>query len=104
MNEHGRHYMNIRDGRLQDALFDGLYIKDACACLGDIQKHCRKCAACKWFKYCGGGCRVMSMLLVDDTDFLGPDPTRCAFFEKYLHRTMEMFAGYGYKCADSLGD
>ncbi len=46
-----------------------------------------KCAACPYFKYCAGGCRVMAIALTEEPT--GSDLTKCIFFSKGYHKKIE---------------
>lgn len=43
-----------------------------------------KCAACRYFSHCQGGCPVMS--IVTSGSPLGADPSKCAFFENGYYK------------------
>lgn len=78
----GVHLGNLHTERLRDILTSGTYLDNVCATVGDIRKNNPKCDACRWFKYCTGGCRAMGFLYSGERrDFCGEDITKCIFFE-----------------------
>ena len=86
---------NVKTDSLQKLLQDGNYIKNVCMTVKELKEHNEKCASCRWFKLCGGGCRAFGLALTGD--LFGCDPTKCLFFEEnYLQKLMDALPGY--KC------
>ena len=81
MMELGIHLGNLHHDKLKDILTSGAYLDNVCATVGDVLKNSAKCAECKWFEYCTGGCRALGLLYSGERkDFLGEDITKCLFF------------------------
>ena len=89
--EHDIHLGNLHQSRLKDLITAGPYMDAVCATVGDVREKTQKCAACKWFEYCTGGCRAMGMMYSGAReDFYGEDITKCAFFENgWYEKTAE---------------
>ena len=84
---------NVKKDGLQSQLQNSPYLQNVCTSLDDLKEHNLKCADCKWFKYCCGGCRTIALLLTDD--IFGIDPSKCLFFEYgYLEKLQEVLYGY----------
>ncbi|MBO4265499.1 MAG: radical SAM protein [Clostridia bacterium] len=91
--QHGWFLGNVKEDGLQKHLRSGDYLDFVCTTVKAIKEHSEKCASCKWFSYCCGGCRVAGILLSNDT--LGPDLSRCLFFEGgYLEKLENVLPGY----------
>jgi len=76
------HMGNLHRERLKDVLSAGPYLENVCATVGGVRENNPKCAQCKWFEYCTGGCRAMGLLYSGaKADFNGEDITKCVFFE-----------------------
>ena len=88
------HLGNLHTDRLKDLLTSGAYLDNVCTTVGDVHKNNPECAACKWFKYCTGGCRAMGLLNSGKrADFCGEDITKCLFFENgWYERTVKALA------------
>lgn len=86
--QHGWFLGNVKKDGLQKHLQSGDYLDHVCTTVKEIKEHSEKCANCKWFKYCCGGCRAAGILLSNDK--LGPDLSRCLFFEGgYLEKLQD---------------
>lgn len=75
---------NVKNEGLQPILQKGKYLSEVCTTVGQLSEHNPTCAACPYFKYCGGGCRVLAIALTGDK--FGIDPAKCLFFQKGWHR------------------
>jgi len=95
MQQRGDFLGNLHSDRLKDMLMAGRYLENICATIGDVRENNSKCAGCKWFEYCTGGCRAMGYLFSGEKkDFFGEDLTKCVFFEN----------GWYEKVRDTLSD
>lgn len=81
---------SVYNTKLQDLLNEGKYLDEICTTIGKLKEVNKKCASCKYFKYCAGGCRALSYIYFNE--YLREDPWKCIFFEK----------GYYDKIADIL--
>ncbi|MDR1705208.1 MAG: radical SAM protein, partial [Clostridiales bacterium] len=97
----GVSFGNIREKRIAGILRDSDYLNVTCRTAGELKMANAKCAACRFWRVCAGGCRSFAMLY-SDTDYLAHDPTKCLFFNKYLGKTASMFAKHGYECGNDL--
>lgn len=89
---HGCNLGNVKNGSLQKALQGGEYLSEICTTVKELKEHNAVCSACKFFKYCGGGCRMIGLLLTGDK--MGQDMSKCLFYEQ----------GYYQKVIDTMGD
>ena len=69
---------NVKTDGLQKYLKESDYLNEVCTTVKDLKAHNEKCAACKWFPYCCGGCRAVGVTLTGDK--LGEDLSKCMFF------------------------
>lgn len=84
---------NIKTTGLQPLLQNGAYLDEICVTLGQLANVNRKCAECKWFRYCAGGCRALALALTGDK--LGSDLAKCVFFKKGCYeRITSLFDGW----------
>ncbi len=83
----GKSWGNVKTGGLQPLLQKGEYLDAVCYSVGQLAKANEKCAACPYFKYCAGGCRVMAIALTGEPT--GSDLTKCIFFSKGYHKKIE---------------
>lgn len=84
---------NIKTTGLQPLLQNGAYLDEICVTLGQLANVNKKCAECKWFRYCAGGCRALALALTGDK--LGSDLAKCVFFKKgYYERITALFDGW----------
>lgn len=90
----GVHLGNLHTDSLKELITSSAYLDNVCATVGDVRKNNHKCAACKWFEYCTGGCRAMGFLYSKDRkDFFGEDITKCTFFENgWYKKTSDVLA------------
>ena len=89
---HGLYIGNVKKEGLQSLLQTGKYIDEVCATLGQLKASNEKCASCKYFRYCAGGCRAISLAFTHDK--FGVDPSKCEFFKN----------GYYEKLVGTMGD
>ncbi len=71
---------NVKENALQPLLQKSAYTDEVCYTVGQLKNENEKCAACRYFKYCAGGCRALAAALTGITT--ESDPTKCIFFEK----------------------
>lgn len=80
---------NVKKNGLQEPLRSGAYIQNVCATMKEFKQHNEKCAACKWFKFCCGGCRALGLAFTDEV--FGSDPSKCLFFNGgYIEKLKEL--------------
>lgn len=78
---------NVKKEGLQPILQKGKYLSEVCATLGQLSEKNEKCAACPYFKFCGGGCRALAIAFTGDK--FGVDPAKCMFFQKGWHKKIK---------------
>ncbi len=84
---------NVKRDGLQKYLQEGDYLQNVCATVKDLAQHNEKCASCKWFKYCCGGCRVIG--LIESDDIFGSDVSKCLYYEGgYMQKLEETLSTY----------
>lgn len=84
---------NVKKDGLQKLLKDSDYLKNVCTTVKDLKDHNTKCASCKWFKYCCGGCRAIGTAL--NNDIYGSDISRCVYFNNgYDDKIKKVLKGY----------
>lgn len=88
---HGWDLGNVKNGSLQEALRGGKYLSEICTTVKDLAEHNSVCAACKFFKYCCGGCRAIGTALTGDK--MGSDMSKCLFYKQ----------GYYQKAINTMG-
>ena len=78
---------------LEKLLTDSLYLKFVSNTVGDKKKGNERCANCPFFKYCGGGCPALSLIL--HGSYNAPDDSSCIFFrDDYYKKIREILPGY----------
>lgn len=77
-DQHGWILGNVKTDGLQKHLNSGEYLKNVCTTVRELKEHNEKCANCKWFQYCCGGCRAVGLVLTGDV--FGADLSKCLFF------------------------
>lgn len=78
---------------MQKLLKDSEYLKTVCTTVKDLKEHNGKCASCKWFKYCCGGCRAIGLALTNDV--YGSDKSKCLFFNNgYIEKLSKALPEY----------
>ena len=91
--QHGWILGNVKNDGLQKHLREGDYLCTVCTTVKDLCEHNKKCAHCKWFKYCCGGCRAVGLAMTGDK--FGPDLSKCLFFNGgYMEKLQEALTGY----------
>lgn len=91
--QHGWVLGNVKTSGLQMLLQESKYLQTVCTTVKDLAHNNAKCANCKWFKHCCGGCRAVGLALTDDV--FGPDFSKCLFFENgYIEKLEKALAGY----------
>ena len=71
---HGKILGNIKTEGLQPLLQSGKYLDEVCATVKTLAVNNTKCAGCKYFRYCVGGCRALAVGLTGDK--FGSDPAK----------------------------
>mgnify|MGYP001101952747 CR=1 FL=1 len=90
---HGKILGNIKTEGLQPLLQSGKYLDEVCATVKTLAVNNTKCAGCKYFRYCVGGCRALAVGLMGDK--FGSDPAKCVFFKNgWYGRITEMLDGW----------
>ncbi len=91
--QHGWVLGNVKKDGLQRHLREGDYLCTVCTTVKDLKEHNEKCADCKWFQYCCGGCRAVGLALTEDV--FGSDQSKCLFFEgDYWQKLDSALFGY----------
>lgn len=90
---HGKVLGNIKTEGLQPLLQRGEYLDEVCATVKTLAENNPKCAGCKYFRYCVGGCRALAVGLTGDK--FGSDPAKCVFFKNgWYGRITELLDGW----------
>lgn len=77
--EHSIHLGNLHDTPLKELLSSGDYMSEVCRNLHKFLKENQKCAECRYFRYCNGGCPALGLLFTRNR--CGSDLTKCLFYE-----------------------
>ena len=85
------HLGNVKTEGLQSLLRESRYLSEVCTTVGELKSVNSRCASCRYFRYCAGGCRAVALVLTDDK--LGCDPSKCMFFENGYHRRIKEIMG-----------
>ena len=87
---------NLHVKRLKDIISGGPYMEAVCATVGELREKNAKCACCKWFKSCTGGCRALGIACsAGRDDYFGEDKTKCLFFENgWYDKIAETLSGW----------
>lgn len=89
----GEQLGNCKTDGLQPLLKSGRYLDEVCTTVKTFAEHNEKCAGCKYFKYCVGGCRALAVALTGDK--FGSDPAKCAFFKMgYYEKICALLDGW----------
>ena len=84
---------NVKKDGLKKHLREGAYLDSVCMTVKELAEHNSKCSACRWFKYCCGGCRVVA--LAKANDIFAADPSSCLYFEGgYMQKLETALKGY----------
>lgn len=91
--QHGWILGNVKADGLQKYLKESDYLREVCTTVKDLKAHNQKCAECKWFPYCCGGCRAVGLALTGDK--LGEDLSKCLFYHGgYVEKLQAALPGY----------
>lgn len=95
-NEHGISLANVKKKPLKDIVTEGDYINSVMATLLQQILTDGKCANCKYYMACTGGCPALSRLYSKThKDFFDEDVTKCEFFENgWYDKINETLKGY----------
>ena len=77
--QHGDVLGDLKTTPLREILSAGRYMDEICTTVGVLRENNSKCAACRHFEYCCGGCRAVALAMTGDK--LGADPSKCLFWE-----------------------
>ncbi len=84
---------NVKETGLQPLLQDSKYLCEVCTTVKDLREKNEECDKCKWFPYCAGGCRAMSIVTTGTK--MGCDKYACAFLKGgYLEKFAEAMPEY----------
>ena len=84
---------NVKSDGLKSLLQKGMYLDEICVSLKQLANANEKCAGCKYFRYCAGGCRALALALTGDK--LGSDLAKCVFFKKgYYEKITKLLDGW----------
>jgi radical SAM protein with 4Fe4S-binding SPASM domain len=87
---------SLNDMTIAQALSDSRYLERIKTPVSALMEHKPECASCEHRKVCGGGCRAMALSFNKDNDYLGVDPSVCAFFkggwEDRIHRAAKRYS------------
>ena len=84
---------NVKRDGLQKLLTEGPLIDHVMQTVKEKRAFSEKCAGCRFFKNCQGGCPALSMLF--GGDLLSADVYKCAFFENgYYDKYLEVLKGW----------
>ncbi|MBO6141266.1 MAG: radical SAM protein [Ruminococcus sp.] len=94
--EKGIHLGNLHTTPLSELLIGGDYMKLVCANLHNQLKNNQKCAACKFYGYCNGGCPALGGLYSPKKlDLYGCDITKCIFYENgWYFKVLDAMEGW----------
>ena len=79
--EHGISLANVKKKPLKDIVTKSDYLDIAMATVLQQILANEKCADCKYYMACTGGCPALGRLYSHRDDFYGEDITKCTFFE-----------------------
>lgn len=90
------HLGNLHDTPLSEIIRSGAYPEIICTTVGDVRERSEKCAACRYFPFCTGGCRALGLLYSGQRkDFCGEDITKCMYFENgWYEKVTEAFSDW----------
>jgi radical SAM protein with 4Fe4S-binding SPASM domain len=87
------HLGNVKELGLQKMLSEGPLYEQVTYTVKDKRQANPKCANCKYFMYCQGGCPALGLLFNGGP--LGTDDYKCLFFEKgYFRKMSEAMEGW----------
>lgn len=86
---------NLFKTPLKELVKDSDYVNLATAPLLKMILENDKCANCKYFKACNGGCPALGLLYSKDVNYYHEDITKCAFFENgWYEKTIKAMEGH----------
>ena len=86
---------NLFKTPLKELVKDSEYVNLATAPLLKMILENDKCANCKYFKACNGGCPALGLLYSKDVNYYHEDITKCAFFENdWYEKTIKAMEGH----------
>ncbi len=95
----GMEFGNVFRTGLKKILQDSDYLAFVCKGVHAISDNDKKCASCRYFRQCLGGCRLFALGM--NGDVLSHDPTKCLFFEnRYYERIKDALPGY--RCMNNV--
>ena len=84
---------DTKKASLDTLLTDSLYMKFVSNTVADKKNGNERCEHCPFFKYCGGGCPAISLIL--HGSYNGPDDSSCIFFrDGYYKKIKEILPDY----------
>ena len=87
------HLGNVKQDGLQKLLSEGSLYEQVTYTVKDKRQANPKCAGCRYFMYCQGGCPAVGLLFNGSP--LGTDDYKCLFFEKgYYRKISEVMKGW----------
>ena len=87
------HLGNVKQDGLIKLLSEGSLYEQITYTVKDRRQANTKCAGCKYFTYCQGGCPAVGLLF--NGSVLGTDDYKCLFFEKgYYKKISEVMSGW----------
>lgn len=90
---HGMDFGNVYQTSLKQLLQESNYLSFVCTGAHAISEHDPKCASCRHFRQCQGGCRLFALGLGGNV--YGHDPNMCRFFEgNYYEKIRDALPGY----------
>ena len=94
--EKGISIANVHKTSLKEILTSSDYLNYSMATLFRLIIKNEKCANCKYFKACTGGCPALGLLYSpDDFNYFHEDITKCYFFEHgYYEKVKEVLSSY----------
>ena len=93
LQAHGMEFGNVFESGLQQVLRNSGYLSFVCKGVHYVAETDPKCAACRYFRQCLGGCRLFALGL--SGNILAHDPSKCLFFEKqYDKKLAEALPGF----------
>ena len=93
LSSRGIHLGNVKQEGLQKMLSEGPLYEQVAYTVKDKMKANPKCASCKYFTHCQGGCPAVGLLF--NGSLLGTDDYKCLFFEKgYYKKISEAMKGW----------
>ena len=89
----GIHMGNVKREGLQKLFTEGILYEQVTQTVRDKRLTNAKCAACRYFINCQGGCPALSIMLGDS--LLSSDGYKCIFFEKgYYKKYTDALSGW----------